>query len=76
MHGNLAEQGVAVISLADACGQFGVSLLDHLVGSGVDLHRHGEAERLGGRQIDHELELVACSTGRSPGFSPLRMRPA
>jgi hypothetical protein len=37
--------------------------------------RHVEAERLGGLEVDHQLELGrrAC-TGRSAGFSPLRMR--
>src|SRR5436190_18279843 len=32
-------------------------LFDHFVGGGVNLHRHGKAERLCGRQIDDELEL-------------------
>jgi hypothetical protein len=35
-----------------------------------------EAERLGSLQVEDQLALVACCTGRSAGFSPLRMRPA
>ena len=35
-----------------------------------------EAERLGGLQVDDELELGRLHTGRSAGFAPLRMRPA
>src|SRR6516225_6846091 len=49
--------------------------LDHLVGAGEQCHRHGEAERLGGPEIDNELDFVTCCTGRSAGFLPLRTRP-
>ena len=34
-----------------------IFLLDHLVGAGEQRRRHVDAERLGGRQIDDELEL-------------------
>src|SRR5712672_1958701 len=34
-----------------------VSSFDHLVGAGEQRGWHSEAEGLGGRQIDHELEL-------------------
>jgi len=32
-------------------------LLDHLVGALLELQRHVEAERLGGLEVDHQLEL-------------------
>src|SRR5205085_2663959 len=32
-------------------------LLDHLVGAGEDCWRHGQAERLGGADIDHQLDF-------------------
>ena len=35
-----------------------------------------EAERLGGLQVDHRSNFVGACTGRSAGFSPLRMRAA
>jgi hypothetical protein len=47
---------------------------DHLVGSSDQRGRHCEAERLGGLEVDHQLDLVGACTGKSAGFSPLRMR--
>src|SRR3974390_770010 len=35
----------------------GAFSLDHLVGTQQDRLRHGEAERLGGLEIDHQLEF-------------------
>jgi hypothetical protein len=32
------------------------SLFDHLVGGGEHRLRHGQAERLGGLEVDHQLE--------------------
>src|SRR3974390_2454366 len=32
------------------------SLFDHLVGGGEQRWRHGQAERLGGLEVDHQLE--------------------
>ena len=37
---------------------------------------NGEAERLGGLEVEDHLALVDRCTGRSAGFSPLRIRPS
>ena len=37
--------------------------------------RHVKAERLRGLEINDQLEFGPCWTGKSAGFSPLRMRP-
>ena len=46
-------------------------LFDHLVGAAEKRQRHGKPERLGSLEIDDQLDL----TGKSTGFSPLRIRP-
>src|SRR5262249_25683080 len=44
-------------SKADSCSAAILSLFDHLVCDGEYARRNGEAERLGGVKVDHELEL-------------------
>ena len=51
-------------------------LFDHLVGDREHARWNCHSERLGGGQIDGEIELGRLQTGRSLGLAPLRMRPA
>jgi hypothetical protein len=39
------------------CTRKGPALLDHLVGARKQRRRHGEPERFGGLEVDHQLEL-------------------
>ena len=45
-----------------------------LVGAYEHRGRHVETEHLSGLEIDPVSYLVGACTGRSPGFSPLRMQ--
>jgi hypothetical protein len=45
---------------------------DHLVGERQQCRGNGNAERFRGFEIDHEVSLLACSIGRSPGLGPAR----
>ena len=48
-------------------------LLDHLVGPQQERLRNRQAERLRGGQIDDEIELVGCSTGKFAAFAPRKI---
>jgi hypothetical protein len=52
---------VREVPIPDSCSaikaQWLDNLLNHLVGAVVELHWHVLAERLGGLEIDHQLEL-------------------
>src|SRR5262249_42514248 len=54
-----------------------IPLFDHRGGGGEHLIRHGEAERaFAVLRLTASSNFTVCCTGRSAGFSPLRMRPA
>jgi hypothetical protein len=46
---------------------------NHLVGLVEQKRRDVDAERVGGLEVDDELNFVGCSTGSSPGFSPFKI---
>jgi hypothetical protein len=47
-----------------------VSSFDHLVGASEERGRHGQAQRLGGLEIDYQLELGWLLDGQVRGLSP------
>ena len=51
----------------------GVLSSNHPVRPRQHVRRNRQADLLGGFQIDDELELVGCSTGRSAGFAPFKI---
>jgi len=53
----------------------GAGSLNHLVGAQQQRLRHRDAERLGGLQVDDQLERVGCSSA-DRGCAPSRMRAA
>jgi hypothetical protein len=48
--------------------------LDHLVGTGDERRRKLEAKCLAVLRFTTKSNFVGCNTGKSPGFSPLRVR--
>jgi hypothetical protein len=49
------------------------ALLDHLVGLEEDRLRDRESQRLGGLEIDHQLELGGLLDGEISRFAPLKI---
>ena len=47
-------------------------LFDHLVGTGEQRGRHSEAERLGGLEVDHQLEFGRALHGQVGGLLALK----
>jgi hypothetical protein len=64
----MAEETPPRAGTTGACSSF-----NHLVGAQQERLRNGQAECLGGREIDDEIEFGGCSTGRSPGLAPRRI---
>src|SRR5271169_3231618 len=52
-----------------------VSLFDHVVGECQQLRWHFEAERLGGLEVDHELEFGGLHDRQVGGLLPLENPP-
>jgi hypothetical protein len=50
-----------------------IGLFDDVVRLESERLRDGQPQRLGGFEIDHQLERVRYSTGRSAGLAPFRI---
>jgi hypothetical protein len=59
---------------ADSCSAAKGRLFDHLIGATLNRLRRGNAERLGGLEVDDHSNFVGSVTGNSPGLAPLRIR--
>ena len=51
---------------------FWLGLFDHLIGALLEMYRHVKAERLGGFQIDHQLEFDRGLHGKLARFLALK----
>src|SRR5215204_2914842 len=61
--------GLLMSASANSCHR--PTLFDHLVGAGEQRRRHGEAERLGGLQIDRQLKSGRPLDGKLTRLSAL-----
>jgi hypothetical protein len=61
--------GFGPTSAASNCSKV-VRLFDNLVGGGKRCRRHGEAERLGGLEVDCKLELLTSAAPAKRGSQP------
>ena len=61
------------VPLATIAPQQIASLFDHLIGTSKQRWRHGEAECLGGLEIDGQLELGGLLDGKFSGPYPLKI---
>jgi hypothetical protein len=52
-----ATRDVRFVPIADSCSAAKRWLFDHLVGDLLEMHRHIEAQRLGGLEVDGKLIL-------------------
>src|SRR5215813_3520005 len=65
------SRNVRYVPKADSCIAAKSLSFDHVVGALPQEQRHVETERLGGFQIDHQLELVRSLDGELARFCAL-----
>jgi hypothetical protein len=63
------------VPTADSCAAAKPPLFNDLAGAREEEWRHRKAERLGGLEVEDQLEFRGLLDRQSAGFSPLRMRP-